>query len=490
MKREKQVKQARKRRTLKQILRPMFGRRFRAGSYSAFAAVLIIAIAVIANMVAGALPSNVTQLDLTSSSLYSLSDQTKRIAASLDSDVNLYLLATTGREDDTISRLLDRYAGLNDHIKISYVDPVEQPTFLEGYELDMSQLYENSVLVESGERYRLVSYADIFVTSYDMDEYYNYTTSTSFDGENALTNAIHYVTSENLPKLYTLSGHGEQELSETLLTMIEQDNLTTDSLSLLSLDEMPEDADALLINAPERDLSEDEAAMLISWLDAGGRILLFTDYIADGEMPNLQSVTAHMGLTAQDGLIMEGDPNMHLSRYPHYLLPNWEEHEITSALSEAGYYALVPIAQPLREAEGSEASVTWLLTTSDSSYAKAAGMDAETTEREDGDIDGPFHPAAVSELGEAKFCWFASAEMLDDAVNMTVAGANSNLVLNAIGWMCDQEETISIRAKSMDNTGLTVTSAQSSLWSAILIGVIPAAFLIFGISVWVRRKRR
>ena len=95
-------------RSFGESIRRMFGKRFRVGSYSAFAAVIVIAIAVVANMVVVSLPSNLTQLDLTSQSLYTLSEQTKRIAASLDKDVNLYLLATTGTEDTMISRMLER----------------------------------------------------------------------------------------------------------------------------------------------------------------------------------------------------------------------------------------------------------------------------------------------------------------------------------------------------------------------------------------------
>lgn len=98
-----------------------------------------------------------------------------------------------------------------------------------------------------------------------------------------------------------------------------------------------------------------------------------------------------MGLTTETGIIIEGERNMRLTRYPHYILPNIESHEITSSLSEAGYYILTPLAQPLVETEDSSASITWLLTTSDSAYAKQAAMSMTTTEKEDGDTDGPFN---------------------------------------------------------------------------------------------------
>ncbi len=336
-----------------------------------------------------------------------------------------------------------------------------------------------------------MGYNDIYVTNYSMDYYsYDYSTTTEFNGENELTNAIHYVSSDNLPKVYTLTGHGEGELSESLLTYLEQDNLENDSLSLISAEEIPEDADAIIINAPQSDLGTEEADMLVDYLANGGRIVLVTDYINDGEMENLLRVTASMGLTAETGLIVEGDNNMHVGRYPYYLLPDYEEHEITSALNAGGYYILMPLSQPIAETGDAEATVSFLLTTSSSAYTKAAGMDTETTQQEDGDATGPFHVAATSELGEGRLCWFSGSDFMMETFDMTVGGANSNMFLNAVNWMCDQEETISIRAKSMDSNTLTVTSAQASLWSVIMIGLIPLGFIAAGVTVCVRRKRR
>lgn len=408
-------------------LRQMFGSRFKAGSYSAFAAAVVIAIAVLVNLAVQTLPQTATQIDLTAQSLYTLSDQTRRIAASLDTDVNLYLLALRGNEDDTVSRLLQSYAELNSHIHVSNVDPTEQPTFLDTYDLDINQLYANSVLVDGGGRSRLVSYSDIYVTDYSMNySTYQYDTSTSFDGENALTS----------------------------------------------------------------DLSADEAEMLVQYVENGGRLLLLTGYIEQGKMENLLTVTKAMGLTVGQGLIMEGDGQMHLNRYPHYLLPTLESHTITSPFTSGRYYILVPMAQPLEETEDSSAAVTWLLTTSESAYTKAAGMNATTVEKEDGDEEGQFHVAAASELGEGRLVWIASSEFLDDNVNAMVSGANGNLLMNAVDWMAGQEETISIRSKSLDEDGLTVTGAENSLWSAVMIGILPAALIALGIVICIRRKRR
>lgn len=471
-------------------LKKMFGGRFRAGSYSAVAAVMVIAIAILVNMMASALPASTTQLDMTDQSLYSLSDQSKRIAASLNKDVTLYLICNSGQEDATILRLLERYADLSSHIRVQTVDPTLQPAFLNQYELEISQLYANSVLADCGGRYRLVGYDEIYVTDYEMDYYsYSYTTTTSFNGENALTNAIHYVSSGSLPKAYTLTGHGESELDSTITDMLAQDNFDTESLSLLALDAVPEDAAAIIINAPTSDLGQDEADLLITYLAEGGSVVLTTGYIDEGKMPQLLRVTASMGLTTESGVVIEGNRQMRLSRYPHYLLPDIGSHEITDALAQGDYYILTAVAQPLAEAEDAASEITWLLTTSDESYAKVAALGMTTTEKEDGDRDGPFHVGAVAE-DAGKLFWVTSDSLLDSYVNSAVSGANGDLFLNALNWMAGQEESISIRAKSLDNAGLTVTQGESSMWSIIMIGVIPATLVAVGVVIWIRRKRR
>ena len=52
---------------------------------------------------------------------------------------------------------------------------------------------------------------------------YSYSYNTSFDGEGAITSAIDYVVTEDLPRLYLLEGHGEEELPATFREQLEKD---------------------------------------------------------------------------------------------------------------------------------------------------------------------------------------------------------------------------------------------------------------------------
>ena len=62
---------------------------------------------------------------------------------------------------------------------------------------------------------------------------YSYQT-TGFDGEGQITSAIGYVTSEDLPVLYTLEGHGEKEMDSSIKEDIEKANMDIQSLNLLT----------------------------------------------------------------------------------------------------------------------------------------------------------------------------------------------------------------------------------------------------------------
>ena len=210
----------------------------------------------------------------------------RRCSQDLDTGVEIYWVVQSGGEDDTLGTLLDRYDGLSDQLTVTKVDPDVSPTFVQQYVGD-GTLTNNSLIVVCGERSTYVSYNDIY--EYDLTNYY--TTGeydVNFAGESALTSAIDYVTSEDLPKVYALTGHGEGELSAAFQNAVEKENIDLAELSLLTEEGVPEDADCVLIYAPQTDISQDELEMLQKYLQAGGGLFLITDPILDGSTrPNL-----------------------------------------------------------------------------------------------------------------------------------------------------------------------------------------------------------
>lgn len=71
---------------------------------------------------------------------------------------------------------------------------------------------------------------------------------------------------------------------------MEQQNIEVADLSLLTEESVPEDADCLLINGPDSDLSQDEVEAIQAYLDTGGDLIVLTDPAQDGQdLTNLEA---------------------------------------------------------------------------------------------------------------------------------------------------------------------------------------------------------
>lgn len=466
-------------------------RSFRVGSYSVAATLVFIAIAVVINILAGALPAGWMEFDTTSNQMFTMSQQTEEMISGLEEEVTVYWLARNTYEDVNVETLLDKYADLSSNFKVVQKDPDLYPSFATNY---VEKFNENSLIVTCGDRYRYVDYYEIFVLD-EYSYYYNGVESWSFSGEQALTSAVDFVISEDLPKLYLLSGHGESALAESFAAAVESENIETESLTLLSTGAVPEDADGVMINSPQSDISAEEKQLLEDYLAGGGKLLVFTDLLNGTRLTNLEAVMGAYGVTLNEGLVVEADQSYYAMERPFCLLPALGNHSVSAPLTENGYRVLMFPAQGLTVAQDTPEGVyvSKLLTTSDSAYSKVAGMNLTTYEKEDGDIEGPFALSvsiADSNTG-AGIIWTASSSMLTDNTNTLVSGGNQDLFLNMVNYLCEPEGGgISIRAKSLATEYLSLDSATIAAFSLMLIVVLPVGYLVAGIVVWYRRKRK
>lgn len=459
----------------------------KVGGYSVVLALIVLAILVAVNVLFSVLPSKFTQFDISAAQLYSLTSDTKVVATNLDKDVTIYWITQAGQESTVLDKLLDRYQDLSDLITVVKKDPDIYPTFAQQYTDET--VVNNSLVVECGDKSRYISYDDI----YQVDTASYYTTgsvSQNFDGEGQITSAIDYVVSDELPKIYLLSGHGEVALSDTFSNELTRSNYeTVEDFSLLNVDEIPEDCDALLINAPTSDISDEELTMLRDYVQGGGKLLVLSGPQKEASLTNLDTLLADYDVTVSDGIVVDTDREHYAFTAPYVLMPDIESSDITDPLTEESSHVIVPIAQGLTV--GSNGSVTALLTTSDEAFSKAAGYAMTTYEKEDGDTDGPFTLAVsiTDSTAEGKIVWVASDYLLDDTYNSYSSGANLDLVMNGLSWMIGKNDAVSIRAKSLNNSYLTISSSSATVLKVVMIGVIPVCFLLLGIDEVLRRRK-
>ncbi len=457
---------------------------FQGGSYSLLISAIVLAVLIVVNVFATTLPSTLTQLDISSAQLYSVTSNTKVVLNNLEDDITIYWIVQSGSENSILQNLLAKYESLSDHITVVKKNPDVYPTFAAQYTDET--VTNNSLVVECGDKYRYISWSDIYQEELS---YYGMSMTSSFDGEGCITSAIDYVISDELPIMYVLEGHGESDLPETFAEQVEKSNVETQSLSLLQVDEIPEDADCILIYEPQSDLSEDEVEMLSDWVYDGGSLLVIAGPVDGETFDNLNSLLEYYGVTVEEGVVIEAERTNYVY-YPYLLLPNIQSSDVTDALIEENYYVVMSIASGLTVSDDETyGTVTELLTTSESAFSKVDGYSLTTYEEEDGDIDGPFAVGVSIETNNGgKLVWFSGAGFLEDAYNSYSSGANVDLALNVISDMVGEREALAISSRSLDYNYLTISDATASMLKVVMIGVFPLIYLGIGACVLLRRR--
>lgn len=465
----------------------------KAGSYSFFLTIIVLAILVLVNVGLSFFPDSYVQEDLTANQLYSISSQSKVLLSSLKEDVKIYWVVASGEEDEYVEKLLHNYEDYSSRVTVIKKDPDLNPDFTNSYTDET--VYNNSIIVECGEKYRYISYENMYEMS--SSSYYSmYSTSDKFAGESLITSAISYCTTEELPVIHVLEGHGETEFSDSFTEALERDNLETETISLLNYESVPEDVECILIHAPSTDISLEEKDMLIDFLENGGRVLIISGTSEESELTNLNAVAEYYGISVQEGVVIDSSTDHYVFNSPVLLMPDMNSSEITDPLISDNYHVIMPVSKALDLSSASEdVTVTSLLESSDESYLKEEGYDITTYEKEEGDIEGPLTLAAlitkeVEDDNQMQLVWIASAELLEESYNSYSSDANEDFVLNALEMMCEKDDSISVRSKSLTNEYLTVSTSDASLIKVVTIGVVPAIYLLIGIIVVIRRKRR
>lgn len=460
-------------------------KKIRRGVYNSSFVVIGIAIVVAVNLFANQLPEKVKSIDMTYQNLYSLTSDTKKAMKSIDKDITIYVLSSEKSADSVVKKTLDQYQDLSSHLKVKYVDPAVSPNFYATY-TDTAPT-DGSLIVVSGKQSKVIDASEIYEYETDYTTYSQ--TKSAYDGEGQITSAISYVTSENLAKVYCIQGHGESDLGSNFTKALEKQNISVENLTLLKSDSIPSDAAAIIINGPTSDFSKDDAKKIKKYLSGGGKALITTSYSAANNMKQFDSVLAAYDIKVTSGIVMEQDSN-HYYQYPFYLLPNVESSDLTSSVDQ---YVFIPYAQTVSNTKENTDNLTWteLLTTSEKAYIKTDVQNMTSYQKESGDASGTFTLAAnvTDSKTNAQVTVVAATMAFTDDADSIVSGQNLALFKGITSTYSGSETSVSIDSKSYTMGNLTVNKAVTAAAGSILIVVLPAALIIVGIFVWLRRRR-
>lgn len=495
-----------------------------ANAWMILTALVLVAIFLL-NILIQLLPSSLTIHDLTQQKITEISQITKDYVARMEEDVVLYRICVTGNEDKSLVQLMEHYDELSDHISVVTVDPAVYPRFTSTY--TDKELSDNSIIVSGAKRSKALDFNDLllyniyavsadgmsytlqsqmtytdFLTFYetyaDVFSTGDYTYQTLFIGEDAITSALDYVTSDTLPKVYLTTGHGESAFPESLYNYLSMDNIDYGYYSSLS-DPIPEDAGCILIYAPTQDLTTEEADRFRDYLLSGGDLILFTSY-ASLDLPNLLSLMGRFGMKASDRLVLENDAD-HYQGSGYFLYPNTDGAR--THFSIGSYNLLAPYSHSISMGE-SEYTMTYTSLFSTTDKARLEESIDEENDPEGAASQPPVEDTAEDTTGSydigalvtlagenaGHLCWFGTPQILDSDFNSASGGGNYTYFLAILEKLCDKNYSLVIESKVLDEDVLVLSDFQVGFWGVVLIVIIPLSVLGIGLFIHMKRKAR
>ncbi|MBR6255449.1 MAG: GldG family protein [Clostridiales bacterium] len=463
---------------------------------------IIIIFAIIAVIVANLLFQRLKlTVDLTQEKLYTIGSRTQVLLDRVEDDVTIYGLYMSGSENTDVIALIEDYIKHCSKVSFKAVDPYKNPEFTAPYKDDTETIANNSLIVvnERTNKFKIVSQTDLYDYSQTVNyETYNYDYKiTAFKAEEALTSAIQYVTSENTPILYAMTGHGETELNSTVQSSLKKSNYDVQSYNLMSDEPLEGNSyTILLINNPVQDLTEYEYQFLLTYMDHGGRLILNLSSNYPENMAYFDKFLERYGVQVEKGLVVDLDQNYYVrGSNPAYMLPEVLSHDITEEVNNHNVIVPYSVGLKIMDDRNRNTDITEILKTSNSSIVKKDLSKQELLpDFEEGDVRGPVDVGLLVEETKAedgkvyyaKIAVYGSSYIFDPNF---MTGSNFNLLIGSLDHLQGSIQSLYIESKTYATTDLVLTTGQLVTWSIVFVVGIPLGVLIIGLVIWSRRKR-
>jgi ABC-type uncharacterized transport system involved in gliding motility auxiliary subunit len=457
------------------VRRFVSGRQARYGSNALIMAVAFLGILIIVNWLAVQYPK---KLDLTEDKQHTLAPETIQALETLPEPIKaLAFFSAQYPRDNAESLFNDLKSGSAGKFDYQFVDPNADPVLARQYGITG----DGKIVLVMGDARETVSYAD----------------------ENLVTQAMIRLISPESRVVYFLTGHGEPDLEASEPTSLlrakeslESKNYSVQQLNLAAENKIPPDAKAIVVAGATEPLLKQEVALLRTYLNQGGSVIVMADPSAFSERPAVDDPLAdylqqQWGITLQDTVVIDLTSNQPLSAVS-------ASYSAASPItSHTTSFTIMPQARSLGVSDTAPKDVTLtpLILTSNQSWGetdlaqlqstKQIAFDAAT------DVAGPLTVAAAAENASTKGrlvvfgnSVFARNEGFD-------AYANGDVFINSVDWAAQESDLINITPKTPVER--TFNPPGQLPFILILLGsvvLIPGLVLVAGVSNWLARKRQ
>lgn len=446
------------------------------GSVVATVAVLVVAV------ILGSLALRYHQrFDLSKQGKHTLAPQTIKVLETMKAPVSALAFYHENQMGKAQAEsLLERYSYASKRFSYRFVDPDREPVLAKKHKISKT----GSLVLLSGKRSETVKSPE----------------------EQSLTNALIRLGRQEEKTIYFLVGHGERGIQDQgkegfykLGQAVKAQNYRVKTLILATAPKVPGDAAMLVAAGPEKPLLEPEKQRLAQYLDQGGSLLLMMEPQRDA---GLAGWLQKRGVIPGNDIVFDQASKLFGASPAWPISASFGQHAITAPLS--GLFCYFPICRSVELAPKlpQGAKGVSLLKSSAQSWAEMGLEDlasGEVAYEEGKDRLGPISlavslslPAPKAKKGAAKaakgnLIVFGDSDFASNA-HLDQVG-NRDLILNTVSYLAEEEDLISIQAKSQGPETLMLQPKHVYLVFWLPVVVMPLFFVILGLVVYLRRRR-
>jgi ABC-type uncharacterized transport system involved in gliding motility auxiliary subunit len=428
------------------------------------------------------------RFDMTTEHLHSLGDESTKVAGQVKENLQIKAFYPGG-DEPSVKELLDLYSHQNGKISYQFIDPDKDPQAAKQYQVEAYGMMRNPLTRQQ----RAFGTLILDMGNGRVERVEKQDTPTEED----VTNALMKLVKGEKKTVYFVEGHGEKSIMsnerdgyQVANNALAKDGYVVKSLSLVREEKVPADASAIVMPGPVTEPFPQEMEKVDTYLNAGGSLLLMLD---PPPAATLKDFTQKWSLSVGNNRVIDATGmGQLLGRGPDTpLVMSYTDHKIVQRFNVMTFF---PLARSISPATPPVPGlvVEPLIQTADRSWGESDLKSSEVGFDEKVDLKGPVPIAEVvtKDLGNNKKARLIVYGDSDFAINANFSNqGNGNLFLNTVKWLAGDESFISIKTKSPADRPLTMTEAGGRTVGLLVVFVFPAAALIAGILVWVRRRK-
>jgi hypothetical protein len=440
---------------------------------------------------------------LSSQSEVRLSEQTLGLLRSLTNDVEVIMYYD--RDEPmypTISALLNEYRLACPKIQVRTVDYVRDPADAAEvkikYGLD-SLTEKNLVIFDSGGRDKVVP--GTMLAEYALEQIPNAEERefrkkpVLFMGEQVFSAVLLALSNPKPLKAYFLGGHGEhapdggdpQMGYMKFTSLLQQNYVQVQPLSLLGTNRVPDDCNLLIIAGPVQPLAELEVQRIANYLEQGGRLLALLSYQSADKRLGLEPLLEQWGVKIGPGLVRDPD---NTSMNADVLPDDFGSHPIMNPLLKSRLHMMLPrpVGPTTTNAPDAGAPAVDVLIRSGPNSVILPITGAKPGPQPLGvAVERAEAKGVVTERGASRLVVLGDSIFLGNEIIDSMG--NRDFASSVINWLLDRTALMQgVGPRKVTEYRLVMTESQYRRIQWLLLGGLPAGVLLLGGIVWLTRR--